>query len=115
MVDTERHFVASLRVLNPGVEDENNALCQSTRDLQLTFAYSGSSLINLIPFLIAYSKSLLLACPQSVLNIIGWVQKLGCDYFNTYSQLEIIFYISAHRQFLPPPKQIVNKYERKKD
>lgn len=114
MVDTEQRFVASLRLLNPGVEKEN-ASYQSTMNLQLTFAYPGSSLMNLIPFLIAYSKSLLLACPQSVLNIIGWVQKLGHDYFNSYRQLEIIFYINAHRPFLPPPKQVVNKYEWEED
>lgn len=98
-------FVPSLKLINHSVEGKNNASCQSVRDFHLMFAYPGCSLINLIPFLIAYSNSLLLACPQPVLNIIGLVQKLGCDYFNSYRQLEIIFCISAHRPFLPPPKQ----------
>lgn len=95
----------SLKLITHRVEGKNNASCQSVRDFYLVFAFPGSSLINLIPFLIAYSNSLLLPCPQPVLNITGLVQKLGCDYFNSYRQLEIIFCISAHRSFLIPPKQ----------
>lgn len=76
MVDKEGHFVPSLKLITHRVEGKNNTSCQSVRDFYLMFAYPGCSLINLIPFLIAYSNSLLLPCPQPVLNIIGLVQKL---------------------------------------